>query len=111
MKRSRKIVGSIVLFLASIATSFSFESGVGFEALLNTNPVAALFDANRTAAELPSSRSGNSVVNDTKPEKGSNQSTGTSTPTTESGLANTDPSEAFTNNVFCPTPVIAAHTI
>ena len=112
MKRSRKIVGSIVLFLASIATSFSFESGVGFEALLNTNPVAALFDANRTAAELPSSRSGNSVVNDTKPEKGSNQSTGTGTPSsTESDLANLDPSDAFTNNVFCPTPVIAAHTI
>lgn len=92
MKRSRKIVGSIVLFLASIATSFSFESGVGFEALLSTNPVAALFDANRTAIEIPSS--------------------GTSTPSSiESDPANLDPSVVFTNNVFCPTPVIAAHTI
>ena len=92
MKRSRKIVGSIVLFLASIATSFSFESGVGFEALLNTNPVAELFDANRTAIEIPSS--------------------GTSTTSSiESDAANLDPSVAFTNNVFCPTPVIAAHTI
>lgn len=91
MKRSRKIVGSIVLFLASIATSLSFGSGVGFEALLNANPVAALFDANRTA-EIPS--------------------TGNSTPSsTESDPANLDPSAAFTNNVFCPTPVIAAHTI
>ena len=92
MKRSRKIVGSIVLFLASIATSFSFESGVGFEALLSTNPVAELFDANRTAIEIPSS--------------------GTSTTSSiESDPANLDPSVAFTNNVFCPTPVIAAHTI
>jgi len=92
MKRSRKIVGSIVLFLASIATSFSFESGVGFEALLSTNPVAELFDANRTAIEIPSS--------------------GTSTPSSiESEPANLDPSVALTNNVFCPTPVIAAHTI
>jgi large repetitive protein len=92
MKRSRKIVGSIVLFLASIATSFSFESGVGFESLLNTNPVAELFDANRTAIEIPSS--------------------GTSTTSSiESDAANLDPSVAFTNNVFCPTPVIAAHTI
>lgn len=92
MKRSRKIVGSIVLFLASIATSFSFESGVGFEALLSTNPVAKLFDANRTATEITSS--------------------GTSTTSSiESDPANLGPSDAFTNNVFCPTPVIAAHTI
>ena len=92
MKRSRKIVGSIVLFLASIATSFSFGSGVGFEALLNANPVAALFDANRTAIEIPSS--------------------GTSTTSaTESDPANLDPSAAFTNNVFCTKPVIKDHTI
>ena len=92
MKRSRKIVGSIVLFLASIATSFSFESGVGFEALLNTNPVATLFDTNRTAIEIPSS--------------------GTNTPSsTESDSGYTDPAYTFTNNAFCPTPVIAAHTI
>jgi large repetitive protein len=92
MKRSRKIVGSIFLFLASIATSFSFESGVGFEALLSTNPVAALFDANRTAIEIPSSGTSAASSN-------------------ESDLANLDPSATFTNNVFCPTPVIAAHTI
>ena len=84
MKRSRKIVGSIVLFLASIATSFSFESGVGFESLLNTNPVAALFDTNRTA--------------------------GTGTPTyTKNAAANLDPS--YTSIDFCPAPVIQAHTI
>lgn len=93
MKRSRKIVGSIVLFLASIATSFSFESGVGFEALLNTNPVATLFDTNRTAIEITSS------------------ATSTTSSNKSDDLANLDPSEAFTNNVFCPTPVIAAHTI
>ena len=92
MKRSRKIVGSIVLFLASIATSFSFESGVGFESLLNTKPVAALFDANRTAIEIPSSGTSAASSNESDP-------------------ANLDPSVAFTNNVFCPTPVIAAHTI
>ena len=112
MKRSRKIIGTIFLFLASIATSFSFESGVGFEALLNTNPVAALFDANRTAAELPSSRPGKSVVNDTKPAKGRNKTTGTGIPSyTESAAAYTNPSDTFTNNVFCPTPVIKDHTI
>ena len=92
MKRSRKIVGSIVLFLASIATSFSFGSGVGFEALLNANPVAALFDANRTAIEIPSS--GTSAAS-----------------ATESAAAYTDPADAFTNNVFCPAPVIKDHTI
>ena len=112
MKRSRKILGSIFLFLASIATSFSFESGVGFEALLNTNPVAALFDANRTAAELPSSRPEISVVKVTKPAKGNTHTTSNGTPSsTGNDLANLDPSYTATNIVFCPAPVIKDHTI
>lgn len=92
MKCSRKIVGSIVLFLASIATSFSFESGVGFESLLNSTPVAALFDANRTPTEIPSS--GTSTTN-----------------STENDPTNHDPSGALSNNFFCPAPAIQAHTI
>ena len=92
MKRSRKIVGSIFLFLASIATSFAIESGLGFEALLNANPVATLFDANRTAIEIPSS--------------------GTSTPSsTKTATANLDPSDTFSNNVICITPEIQNHRI
>lgn len=111
MKRSKKITLPILLFLASIASSFSFESGAGFEPLLFANPVAALFDANRTATEMPSSRSENTVAKDTKPAKGPLQGASTGMPSpTESTAASVDPSDNFNNN-FCPPPAIQDHTI
>ena len=105
MKRSRKIIGSIFLVLASIASSFSFESGVSFEPPLKAGPSHTI------------SRSiGDPSVSNPLIFRGAKQSPiegiVTVTPTyPETGVANVDPSDTFTNNVFCPTPVIKAHTI
>ncbi len=105
MKLSRKIVLSIFLVQASIASAFSFESGVGFHPPLK--------------ASLPHtiSRSGwdPSVSNPLifqRAKQSPLEGTVIVAPTyPETGLTNVDSSDAFTNNVFCPTPVITAHTI
>jgi len=105
MKLSRKIVLSIFLVQASIASAFSFESGVGFHPPLKAGTTHTI------------SRSGwdPSVSNPLvfqRAKQSPMEGTVSVTPTyPETGIANVDPSDAFTNNVFCPTPVITAHTI
>jgi gliding motility-associated-like protein len=105
MKLLRKIVLSIFLVQASIASSFSFESGVGFEPPLK----AAIAHTNSYSLGDPS-------VSNPLIFRAAKQSpmegTVSVTPTyPETGVAYVDPSDTFTNNVFCPTPVIKAHTI
>jgi len=105
MKLLRKIALSIFLVQASIASAFSFGSGVGFHPPLK----AAIAHTNSRSGWDPSV-SNPLIFRAVK--QSPIEGTVTVTPTyPESGVANVDPSDAFTNNVFCPTPVIKAHTI
>jgi hypothetical protein len=105
MKLLRKIALSIFLVQASIASAFSFGSGVSFHPPLKAGPTHTI------------SRSGwdPSVSNPLvfqRAKQSPIEGTVSVTPTyPETGVAYVDSSDAFTNNVFCPTPVITAHTI
>ena len=105
MKLSRKIVLSIFLVQASIAAAFSFESGVGFHPPLKADPT-------HTISRSVGDPSVSNPLIFQRAKQSPIEGTVSVIPTyPETGVANLDPSDAFTNNVFCTPPVIQDHTI
>ena len=94
--------------LLNTSSAKHIEVSLGAMPIGQGNPKAD----NLAFAESPETGPRNSSFISTKPTKLPIQGSVTENPNySKSGLEDVGPMESFTNNAFCPTPVIQAHTI